>query len=413
MATNGKKLREQTAKSGAQSQPRKPVVGFEAEFALYVRDEKRKPEHVFRDPRRIVRERMIPRTGRSFHLPSGGAIYFDTGVIEVATPIIEIERGCCVRAGRSLWEQIGYLRGELTAWETRASSHARLEGFSEHFNISIPPEYGLSETAVRGMALLLTYILPVPMMLLASNKLSTGVGVRPRGGRLEVTVDFTPDPDLMIAAASCALGIVLGVLRWPDHGLGELARRGLPVIAGFKHRRHTSRKGFLARRDCFPRNPFTADPNARDWLTTDGRTMSLREMAREIARPFARDIRAVSDADAFEHIFAVFDERARSLLDFAERPPRYEDVGRVIDWNRRTTRALPRSAYESVIHRVLDHRPIRVGGATYLPERMQGWYEIAFRETKTGARRVFNLDDLVRLVIDREKKHRAGRTPRG
>ena len=87
-----------------------------------VRQEKRKPEHIFKNPQRIVRERMIPRTGRSFHMPSGGAIYFDTGVIEVATPIIEIERGCCVRAGRSLWEQIEFLRGELDAWEKAQNS---------------------------------------------------------------------------------------------------------------------------------------------------------------------------------------------------------------------------------------------------------------------------------------------------
>ena len=65
-------------------------IGLEAEFTLYVQDEKRLPEHVFRNPQAIVRERMLPRTGRSYHLPSGGALYFDTGVIEVATPIIEL-----------------------------------------------------------------------------------------------------------------------------------------------------------------------------------------------------------------------------------------------------------------------------------------------------------------------------------
>lgn len=383
-----------TRKRSAQIKPRQPVVGFEAEFTLFVRDEKRRPEHVFKNPQHIVRARMIPRVGRSYHLPSGGAIYFDTGVIEVATPIIEIEPGCCVRAGRSLWEQIGYLRAELDAWEKRAHSGARLEGFSTHFNVSIPPSRDFSQTAMRQLARLLTYLLHVPVMLLAANRLSTGVGVRPRGDRVEITVDFTPDPDLMIAAASLAVGIVLGVLGWADHDLSELARRRIPVIADFQPRRHTSRKGFLARFDCFPRNPFTADPNARDWRTTDGRTMSLREIAREIATPFINDIRAVTDGDCLEHIFAVFDERARSLLDFSERPPRYEDVGRVIDWNRRSTRAMPRSAYERVIHRVLEHRPLRVGRETYAPERMQGWYEIVFRNTRTGLRRVFNLDDL-------------------
>ena len=120
--------------------PRKAVIGFEAEFNVYVGDCKSRPEAVFGNPQGIVRERMIPRIGRSFHLPSGGAVYFDTGVIEVATPIIELEEGCCIRAGRSLWEQIGFLRRELDAWEQRNGTTVRLEGFSEHFNVSVPLE---------------------------------------------------------------------------------------------------------------------------------------------------------------------------------------------------------------------------------------------------------------------------------
>jgi hypothetical protein len=395
-------------KTSLPPQQHRPVVGFEAEFTLFVDETKQRPEKIFKTPQAIVRDRMIPRTGRSYHLPSGGAIYFDTGVIEVATPIIEIEPGCCVRAGRSLWEQIEFLRRELDAWEKRAGSVTRLEGFSTHFNVSIPAQRGLTEAGMRQFARLLTCILHVPVMLLAANRLSTGVGVRPRGDRVEVTVDFTPDPDLMISAASLATGIILGVLQWPRHGLGELARRRIPMIAGFKPRRHTSRKGFLARFECFPRNPFTADPNARDWMTTDGRTMSLREMAGAIARPFIENIRAVSCENHVEHIFAVFDERARSLLDFPERPPRYEDVGRVIDWNRHSLRTLPRSDYECVIHRILEHRPLCVNGERWLPERMEGWYEIVFRNTRNGGRRKFNLDELVTAC---RRRKRASTTP--
>jgi len=37
-------------------------------------------------------------------------------------------------------------------------------------------------------------------MLLATNRESTGVGVRPRGDRIEITADFTPDPTMMVAA---------------------------------------------------------------------------------------------------------------------------------------------------------------------------------------------------------------------
>jgi hypothetical protein len=374
--------------------PRRAVIGYEAEFNLYVGEEKKRPEEVFRNPQEMVRARMIPRSGRSYHLPSGGAVYFDTGVIEVATPIIELEQGCCVRAGRSLWEQIGFLRNELNAWEERSGHRARLEGFSQHFNVSVPLRCGLTERGLRQAALLLTYMLPAPVMLLAANRMSTGVGVRPRGNRVEVTVDFTPDPDLMMAAAALATGMMLAVLGWEGHGLGELRKRGVPVIAGFRPRRHTSRKGWLARADCFPKNPFHADPGAEEWELTDGRTASLRQMAREVAEPFRKEIRAVTDEAGYEHVFAVFDGRARSLMDFPERPPRYEDVGRTIDWNRRSVRKLPRSAYERVIHHVLEHRRIRVGGTTYVPERMLGWYEIAFREARTGRRRVFNLDEL-------------------
>ncbi len=367
------------------SRPLRPVIGLEAEFSTFVRDEKRLPEHVFRHPSEIVRGAMLPRSGRSAHMPSGGALYFDTGVIEVATPIIEIEPGCCIRATRSLWEQIAYLRRELDGWEKRDGRKVRLEGFSAHYNISVPPR--------QGLAHLLSFILPVPVLLLAANRLSTGVGVRPRENRVEVTVDFTPDPDLMIAAASLIAGVVTAVAEWPSHDLGRLAR--FPVITPFQPGKHTSRKGWLARFDCFPRNPFAADVNAPDWRLRDGRTLSLRRIAREIAEPFRDSILAVSDADCLAHIFEVFDGRARSLLDFPERPPRYQDVGRVIDWNRRSIRKLPRSAYEEVVHRIITHRKMRVGASTYVAERMQGWYEVVSRNTKTGLRRVFNLDDLV------------------
>lgn len=377
-------------------QPRIPVIGLEAEFSVYVKDEKCLPERVFRSPQKIVREKMIPRTGRSFHLPSGGALYFDTGVIEVATPIIEIEDGCCARVVRSLWEQIAFVRRELDHWEERSASAVRLEGFSGHYNVSIPEDRPLDQAQMHQLALLLTYLLHAPVMLLAGNRLSTGVGVRPREGRIEVTVDFTPDPWLTVATTTLIVGVILAVLEWPDFGLGRLQERGMPVIAGFHPRAHTSRKGYLARFDCFPKNPFVTDPNSVEWPTTDGRVLSLRQIASEIAAHFRGDIARVSDPSTSRYIFSVLIGRARSLLDFAERPRRYEDVGRIIDWQRRSVRHLPRSRYEKVIHRIITHRPIQVGTSWYKPERMRGWYEVVFRNTKTGDRRVFNLDDLVR-----------------
>jgi hypothetical protein len=390
-----KSLRRLPARAG-----QVPVIGLEAEFTLYVGEEKRKPEDVFGTAQAFVRHKMLPRKGRSFQLPVGGAVYFDTGVIEVATPIIEIEPGCAVRAGRTLWEQIEYVRGELDDWEKKNRQRVRLEGFSTHYNVSVPAERQFTAGGMRRLARMLTYLLHPPVMLLATNRLSTGVGVRPRGNRLEVTADFTPDPDLMIATASLITGMILAVLEWPVHTLAELQRRGFPVIAGFRPCKHTSRQGFLARHICFPRNPYAADVNAPDWKLRDGRVCSLRQIASEIAAPFRSAIRAVTDDDALLHIYEVLAGEARSLLDFPERPPRYEDAGRIIDWNRRCHRTLPRSRYEQIIHRILTHRPIRVGPFTYRAERMIGWYEVGFRNEQTGRPRVFTLDDLAAHAAD-------------
>lgn len=233
------------------------AVGLEAELSLVVDGRPAKPERVFGSPRAFIRGPLPHRVGTSYHLPTGAAVYFDTGVIEVATPPIELERGCVARAGRSLWPSICFIRGELDAWETRTGRSARLVGFSTHYNVSIDSASPIQSGAARArrldaLAKLLTYVLPAPVMLLATNRKSTGVGVRPRGDRIEVTADFTPDPTLMIAAGSLIAGIVREVAGWRSVAVRELRRRNLPRIRGFRPMPHTSRKGWLARYDCYP-----------------------------------------------------------------------------------------------------------------------------------------------------------------
>src|SRR5881409_2841038 len=204
--------------------PPRAVIGLEAEFNLFIDGRRRRPEKVFGDPSRLVRRRMIPRTGKSFQLPAGGAIYFDTGVIEVATPIVELEPGCCYRATRSLWEQIRYLRPELDHWASRHKCQCRLQGFSTHYNFSFPSTQKSELRNATKLAYLLAHILPVPVILLATNRQSSAVGVRPRGNRIEVTVDFTPDPALMLATCAFIAGAMETVLRWVDFGLKQLGR---------------------------------------------------------------------------------------------------------------------------------------------------------------------------------------------
>jgi hypothetical protein len=373
------------------------VIGLEAEFNLFVNGRRRRPEKVFGDPSRLVRRRMIPRIGKSFQLPAGGAIYFDTGVIEVATPIVELEPGCCYRATRLLWEQIRYLRRELDHWAKQHKCRCTLQGFSAHYNFSFPTARKSKDRNTTKLAYLLAHILPVPVILLATNRQSTAVGVRPRGNRIEVTVDFTPDPALMLATCAFIGGAMETMLCWEDFRLRQLGRQGLPRIARFRLRKHSSRRGWRITPDSLGRNPFESNINDPFWRLRDGRRLSLRAIAAETLRPFRQRIRQISDSSTLEHIAAVFAGDARSLLDFAKRPDSYDDVGHGIDWGRRRMRRWPRSKYEKVIHRVIARDAMRIGQKRYQVDRMNGWYEVAFREIGTKRRRTFNLDELVQL----------------
>ena len=382
--------------------PKRAVIGLEAEFNLLINGRRQRPESVFGTPSRLVRRRMIPRTGKSFQLPAGGAIYFDTGVIEVATPIVELEPGCCYQATRLLWEQIRYLRVELDHWGKRHKCHCQLQGFSTHYNFSFPDTRRSKLRNATKLAYLLAHILPAPVILLATNRQSSAVGVRPRRNRVEVTVDFTPDPVLMLATCVFIAGVVETVLRWQNFGLRQLQRHRIPRVARFRLRKHSSRRGWRVTADSLGQNPFASDVNKLLWKLRDGRRLSLRAIAAETLRPFQRRISKIADSIALEHIAAVFAGDARSLLDFEKRPDAYDDVGHTIDWGRRQMRRWRRSKYEKVIHRVIARERMSIGQKRYQVDRMIGWYEVEFREVGTKRRRTFNLDELVKLTAIRK-----------
>ena len=399
-------VKEDRSKAGSRIylSPPRAVIGLEAEFSLIINDVRQEPEKVFGTAQQLISRKMLPRTGRSFQLPSGGAIYFDTGVIEVATPIVELEPGCCYRATRLLWEQIHYVGDELRRWARRNKCRARLQGFSTHYNFSFQSEHASPERDARRLGYLLAHILPAPVMLLAANRKSSAVGVRPRGKRIEVTADFTPDAALMLATCAFIAGVAGVASTWPDYDVAQLERNKIPRFAPFRLRKHSSRKGWRVTKHSLARDPFGCDVNASIWKLRDGRKLSLREIARETLQPFRARIRRVGDLETLRHIEAVFEGDARSLLDFPDRPETYDDVGHEWNWNRRRMRHWPRSAYEKVIHRVIARQPIVIRGKRYVAERMQGWYEVMFRETKSGVRRIFNLDHLAKLMAAKKRK---------
>ena len=390
-----------------------PAIGLEAEFATVIDGVPQRPEDVFGSPRRIVRGPLVHRTGRSYHLPTGGAVYFDTGVIEIATPMIEIARGCGARGTRSLWESLAFLRSELDAWEADNGREVRLVGFSAHYNVSfdVPREEAANGRSVEQLAYLLTHLLAAPVMLLAANRRSTGVGVRPRGNRIEITADFTPDAALMAATATFIVAVVREVMTWPSYDVHQLDAREIPVVKEFVPVPHSSRKGWVARYSCFPANPFTADVDSARWTTRGGERMSLRGMAGRTTRRFWPAIRAMGDPLSLRLIAAVMRGRAPSLLELDDRPLAYDDVGRLCTWNDLfPVTLLPRSRYERVLGNAIAGHRVRMGGAWHKPVGMKGWTHVVFRREKDGTRHVRSLDDMLMHLDawDRSAERRAG-----
>src|SRR5947208_1883791 len=311
-----------------------PVMGMESEFNVWLDEVEINPETYWKHPKAFIDAPLLEREKTSSHIPTGGAVYFDRGVIEVVTPVIELAPHSTARMVRNLWEQIGFVRDQLTAWGKRAEHTVRLKAYSAHYNISfeIPKSEQSPNRNIQKLALLLAYILPVPVMLVASNRRSTGVGVRPRGNRIEITADFTPDPGLMVATATLIVGIVREVISWPTYDLSLLKTLPIPVIAGVIPGKHTTRKGWLTKDFHYPRSPYTSDINEPIWTTQFGQTMSLRQIGKRVAWYFRRSIRKYSDPFSFRLLFAVLDGRARSMLELVDRPTAYEDVGHLCRW---------------------------------------------------------------------------------
>jgi hypothetical protein len=446
-SSSGRRRRRDARRAGhwasvpgpAPARLRLPVAGMEAEFNVFLDGVEIDPRAFWGHPTAFIEGALLPRERSSFQLPTGGAVYFDRGVLEVVTPVIELAPGCPARMVRNLWEQIAFVRRELSKWEKRAGRHVRLKAYSAHYNVSfdVPRAEQRRGRTVRRLAHLLAHILPVPVALAGTNRRSTGVGVRPRGDRIEVTVDFTPDPGLMIATATAVIGIVRDVMSWPSYDLSLLDRLSIPTIDGVIPGKHTTRKGWLTKDVHYPQSPFTSDVDAPIWKVRGRRPLlSLRAIALRTAWLFRRSIRRHADALSVRLLFSILRGRAPSLLELDDRPSAYDDVGRLCRWGmvlpglkgfearrpppaarpvdsngateRRRQydpipfpdRRLTRSAYEGVFLRLVSGERLRVGRQTYTPVAMKGWYQAVFRRDSDGRERLLTIDQLLEKTKD-------------
>ncbi|HWK89435.1 MAG TPA: hypothetical protein VNP72_05545, partial [Longimicrobium sp.] len=108
-------------------------------------------------------------------------------------------------------------------------------------------------------------------------------------------------------------------------------------------------------------------------------------------------------------IGSVMRGRAPSLLDLAERPPEYEDVGRLCTWdNLFPETELTRSRYERVLIRAISGQKLAVRGRLYTPTGMRGWAAVVFRADDDGSRHVFGIDTLIGHLRNWERPRRRG-----
>ena len=167
--------------------------------------------------------------------------------------------------------------------------------------------------------------------------------------------------------------------------------------------RHTSRKGWLARWDCYDRNPFTSDVDASDWTTSAG-PLSLREIARRVFARFQRSIARVADPFSLRLIALILGRGGPSLLTLPDRPPAYEDVGRGSVWRGRTALDhLGRSRYERALINAVAGRPLKLFGTMCTPVRVRGWSEVVFRRATDGGQIALPIDRLAHRLDEWER----------
>lgn len=369
------------------------AAGLEAELSLLLDGTVVRPEDVFGDPRGFISLPLLHRTGGSFHLPTGAAVYFDTGVIEIATPPMELTRGCFGRLARSLDVAITLIRVQLDEWERRTGRRVRLQGFSTHYNVSLPVFSRWAPDRLEALALVLVHVLPFPVMLLTTNRQSTGVGVRPRPGRIEVTADFAPDARRVAAAGAVIAGVVRGVSRWPQLEAAAAAARGVPLVSGFQPMPHSSRRGWVANTESYRENPFAFHPDEARWNVA-ARRVSTRTIAHDVLTLFDAPIRRTADADSYRLVRRTAAGQAPSWLEQSGRPIEYDDVGRA-----RTSAAfssLGASRYERVVMNTLARAAVTIAGERWTPLRVRGWSRVVLRRDRDGARRVMSFDRLLK-----------------
>lgn len=182
----------------------------------------------------------------------------------------------------------------------------------------------------------------------------------------------------------------------------------------------------------FPRDPFTTSLDSVEWETSRG-LMSLRQIALATALAYRESIKSYADRFSFRLLFSVLRGKSAALLDLADRPAAYDDVGRMTRWGTilpelknfssvaidaedETTqrrfdpdatlsppwrrelaperRGLTRSVYETVFINVASGKRFQIGDQLLTPVAVKGWYHSVFVDAE-GEERMLSIDQIL------------------
>ena len=347
---------------------------MEAEFSLIVDDEPARPEDVFGSPREFIRGDLMHRVGHVVppadrrrrllrHRRHRGG---DAGDRDRAR--LRRARGPLAVGGDPLRPRRARRLG------ARNGPPARLVGLQHALQRLLRAAAGAAADGAHGRrscALLLTYILPAPVMLLATNRRppASACGRAATASRSPPT--SRPSPSLMIATGDAdrrhrARGDDLAVVR------PARARRGTAPASS----RLPADAAHVAQGLAGALRLLSGEPvHVRSERPAADRDAGVQVFQRPIAR--------VADPFSLRLIPAVLSGRSPSLLDLAERPAEYEDVGPAACQPFYTDVQEP-SRFERIVMHALSGDKLRIEGSTTPRPACRAGRASSFAATMTG-----------------------------
>ena len=190
----------------------------------------------------------------------------------------------------------------------------------------------------------------------------------------------------MTATATLIVGIVRDVMTWPTY---ELRSSSAEAFRSSRVRPvpHSSRKGWVASADCYPRNPFMLRRGSRDmWTTRDGAARCRCARSRGARRdcsgtPSARwAIRSRSSSSPR----SCADVRRRcSSCTTGPRPTR-TSAGCARGTTCSRSRSCRARATSACISHAIARRRVRMEGSWHRPVGVRGWTHVVLRRERDG-----------------------------